>query len=81
MEELVKLRVDELMDYASVCKCPQCRSDVIALALNRLPPRYVTCIQGDVFTRFEAQTFQERAEVVSAILRAAETVRQNPRHG
>ncbi|MGI6151726.1 MAG: late competence development ComFB family protein [Christensenellales bacterium] len=80
MEELVNMRVDELMDQENMCKCPQCRADVTALALNNLPPRYVTCIKGNVFILFEAQTPQERAQVASAIIRAAEIVRKNPRH-
>ncbi|MGI6193382.1 MAG: late competence development ComFB family protein [Christensenellales bacterium] len=80
MEELVIMRVDDYMTKASMCKCPQCRSDVIALALNRLPPRYVTCTKGNVFARFEAQTNQERAEISAAIIRAIEIVRKHPRH-
>lgn len=80
MEELVDKRVDELMDMADMCGCPQCRADVRALALNRLPPRYITSIKGDVFARFEAQTSQDQAKVAGAIVRAIEIVRKNPRH-
>ena len=80
MEELVDKRLDELMSMANMCGCPQCRADVRALALNRLPPRYITSIKGDVFVRFEAQSCQEQAEVAGAIVRAIEIVRKNPRH-
>ena len=80
MEELVDMRIDDLMGAIDMCRCPQCREDVKAYALNHLAPCYVTSNKGSVFSRFTAQTAQHQAEVASILVRAIEIVRKSPRH-
>lgn len=47
MEDAVKDVVEILLrDRNDICKCIQCRTDIIAFALNRLPPRYVVSERG-----------------------------------
>ena len=80
MEEMVALRIDAVLGKADICKCDQCRNDVMALSLNQLPPRYVSRVSGNVFTSFSLNTDQGQAQVLTSLMRAVETVRANPRH-
>jgi competence protein ComFB len=80
MEQAVDIRLPALMKKAGVCTCEQCCADVRALALNRLPARYVVNRVGEAMTQFELLTTQMQAAVVSEILIAIEKVHLNPRH-
>ncbi len=81
MVEAVNETIDSVLSVYDVCKCEMCRMDIIALALNHLPPRYVVRTTGAALTRFTLSREQERAEVITAIVRAIELVSKNPRHG
>ena len=39
MEIFMEQLFDDRKDQIDCCTCPECRSDIIALALNQLPPR------------------------------------------
>ena len=80
MVEAVKETLDSVLSVYDVCKCEKCRMDIIALALNRLPPRYVVRTSGAALTRFTLSREQERADVITAIAQAIEIVSKNPRH-
>jgi competence protein ComFB len=43
MEDLVRIGVDEVLAAGreTVCSCSQCHLEMVAYALNQLPPRYV----------------------------------------
>ena len=81
MESVVETTYEQMKDSLGVCACEQCRNDVIALALNYLPPRYVSTASGELYSKasnsFNAQF---SADVHKAIAQAAEQVRRNPRH-
>ena len=81
MEKIVRDIVEDLfsMEEMDICKCDKCKADVIALALNNLPPKYVVTEKGRIFTELEAYTFQFRADVLKAVVEAMEIVRKNPR--
>ena len=65
---------------ADCCKCPVCRMDVAAYALNRLPSKYVATREGEVYSKLLELEHQFEADVVIAIMKAIEVVRKNPRH-
>ncbi len=50
MEETVLTKIDQLWQTTDFCKCDQCRIDIAAFALNRLPPRYVHSLAGGTDT-------------------------------
>ena len=50
MEETVLKKIDMLWETTDGCKCQKCKLDIAAYALNRLPPRYVHSLQGNLFT-------------------------------
>jgi len=80
MEDLVENKLDELMRAANMCCCERCRADVKALALNKLLPRYVVSVGGEVYSRFEELSTQNQANITAAIMAAIRVVRQNPHH-
>lgn len=64
-----------------VCTCERCQLDIIALALNRLPPRYVVSEKGEVYARaLGLNTNQYEIDILHAILVAIKLVGLQPRH-
>lgn len=80
MEQAIDSKMLELMEKSGMCTCERCRADVRAIVLNSLPPKYVVTRVGEAMIRFELQTAQMQAVVVSEILLAVEKVKRNPRH-
>ncbi|MGI5918365.1 MAG: late competence development ComFB family protein [Christensenellales bacterium] len=58
MEDLVENKLGELMRSADMCCCERCRADTKALALNKLPPRYVVSVGGEVYAHFQELSTQ-----------------------
>ena len=75
---------DVLKDYLKknpqVCTCDICRDDIMALALNQLPPHYVASEEGTIYTKVGFDQIGGKAQVVAAITRAIEQVSSKPRH-
>ena len=81
MEEVVLQKIDSVIArYPDCCKCEQCRLDISALALNNLPPRYVSTHKGDIFVRIQEMEGKNDVDVIQAIAKAIEIVGKNPRH-
>lgn len=49
MEGIVKDKLTEMLKNENCCKCERCVEDMTALALNKLPARYVSTHNGDCF--------------------------------
>lgn len=80
-ECVVECMLDEVLHEEKMCTCRQCRLDVMALALNHLPPKYVVSEQGKAFEIYRLQGLaQSRVTVYQEILRAAQIVKQRPHH-
>ncbi len=81
MEEIIKHKVDDIMsEYPTLCKCELCRTDVMARALNSLPPRYVSQVPGNIYTQFDLYSEQNQANIISALIEAIKLVQSHPRH-
>ena len=81
MESVVETTYEQMKDSLGICSCEQCRNDVIALALNYLPPRYVSTASGELYSKVSnSLNPQSNADVRKAVAQAAEQVRRNPRH-
>lgn len=81
MEDAVRNSLDELMERRSnVCRCSRCKLDIIAYALNHLPPKYVVTDKGHTFTRVAEMTQQFGTDLVVALSKAIKHVNRNPRH-
>ena len=82
MEILVLEKLDEVLaQYPDCCKCDRCRQDIAILALNHLPPRYISSEKGSVFMKLHSMTTENSIEIIEQIAKAAEIVKNNPRHG
>ena len=77
MEYCVLSKLDEVLERFSCCRCDRCRKDIIALALNKLPPKYMVLAEGEPQPDV---TPQLNAQVVTAMIQAVIKVRAHPRH-
>jgi competence protein ComFB len=81
MELLVWELLDEFLEqYPSVCDCEACRYDIVALALNNLPPKYIATDKGELLMRVQGTLTQNRSDVLSALIQATLKVGSNPNH-
>lgn len=81
MEDIVGSYVEEAIGGdESFCKCPRCRLDVMALALNHVKPKYVVTPKGYAYARMDELDAQFEADAIVAVRHAMKVVRENPRH-
>ena len=78
MEETVLNKIDQLLPNTNYCQCENCRMDIAAYALNRLPAQYVQSIKGKVLYRFSSSQVQKDIEVTVAVSQAIEVVGKSP---
>jgi len=81
----VKLILDvilELISKKEMCDCHECVLDVIALALNKLPPKYWVSGKFNAFTPPESfiEDPQNLEIAKKAVLESLKQVTQNPHH-
>lgn len=80
MEEAVRHTIKEIKTNYNFCDCPRCCLDISALALNKLPPRYVVSALGHSFGRADLLVLQKNVDLLSVVLEAIKTVQAMPRH-
>lgn len=80
MEMLVYNKLKSMLHIIDCCHCEKCQKDVVAYTLNHLPPKYVVTHQGELYTRAEALKLQYETDITTALLKAAQIVKENPRH-
>jgi competence protein ComFB len=79
-EVLTKELLPSVMERMDVCTCPVCTGNVLALALNSLPTKYVTTDEGKQYTQLEVYKRQNELDVIAALTRACLRVKGSPRH-
>lgn len=80
MEDAVTYKTNDILKTMNICKCEKCKLDIIAIALNELPPKYVVSQIGELFTKVNELTQQFEVDIESAIVKAAVQVAKNPKH-
>lgn len=81
MEDMVKEQLEEILAKRDdICKCQKCKFDIIVLALNRLPPRYVVTEKGRIYTKLQEQVTQFKADVIRELAKAIIKVNKNIQH-
>lgn len=81
MEDAVKSILDEMLkeeSYAHVADNDRLRLDVMAYALNRLPPKYVATQRGHIYTRVQELRQQFKTDIVVELTKALQRVLANP---
>ena len=81
MEEVVEEVLKRYQAQLKLCcECQHCTTDVKALALNDLKPKYVTNPDHSVYVRAVLEGDpQEVTKLLSVVTRAASKVSSNPR--
>lgn len=77
MENEVLDQLDSVLTRFHGCKCDRCKKDIVALALNKLPPKYVVLKKGQIPPDPDRQM---STQVLTAVIQAALQVRSHPRH-
>jgi competence protein ComFB len=80
MEEVVNMLMPEILRDINACKCPKCTLDIMAMALNQLPPKYIVTEKGELYSKINTLRQQFEVDVISAITKAAVMVKRSPRH-
>lgn len=79
-EVLVKEKIALVMKKMNVCSCTPCMNDVLALALNSLPTKYVTTDAGKQYYQLDIYKKQYETDVLAALTKACVRVKASPRH-
>lgn len=82
MEDIVGECLTEILKDTNikVCKCQKCISDIMALTLNHVKPKYVSTKKGEIYTRVELQNSQLKVDLMDTIIKSILIVARNPRH-
>jgi competence protein ComFB len=81
MERVVKEELNRLLlTRPGICTCRTCQMDVMALALNQLPPQYVVSEGGHIHTMVNMAQDQFKTQVLVALINAINSVSKHPRH-
>jgi competence protein ComFB len=81
MEEIVKNVLNENIDLLHLpCICERCQDDILAISLNKLPPRYIVNQESSPYIRaaFTADR-QGATNILSTVIQSAEVVANNRR--
>lgn len=80
-ENVVREVLEEILAKRdNICKCEVCRLDMMAIALNNLPPQYYVSNKGEVFSRLLATYVETRTKVITELTKAIMQVEQQPSH-
>jgi len=79
METLVLQILDEMWGTLDCCKCDKCKMDIITCTLNQLPPKYVVTKEGELYARLCELNNEHEVEIIIAITKAINTVKENPK--
>jgi competence protein ComFB len=79
-ELIAEAKVGEVITMMEACSCPKCVYDILAIALNSLPTRYVTTDMGKQFIQLNSYRKQFETDVVAALIKACQIVQASPRH-
>jgi len=80
METIIGDKLAEMLEHEDCCKCERCIEDMTALALNKLPSRYVSTRNGELFSKLNSKVRQNSVDINIAVAEAIELVSKKPSH-
>lgn len=80
IEEFVRQKAKETMKEMGACDCETCYLNVCAIALNNLPPKYVTTTRGALFSGITATEIGNASTILVEVTKAVMKVMGNPHH-
>lgn len=81
MEKFVDDKLAVMLSKENCCKCDRCLEDMKAIALNKLPAKYVSTHNGELFSKLDSTIRQNSADITIAVSSAISCVSRNPSHG
>jgi competence protein ComFB len=81
-EALVRMMLEDAYLHKGrlACECEQCIDDIMAIALNRLPSRYVSTDEGMMYAKAQYFDPQLQSDVIRELALASSIDSQKPRH-
>ncbi|MFC5407037.1 late competence development ComFB family protein [Cohnella soli] len=82
MEPIVSHMFEDHFEKTGVlkCACERCQADILALALNHLPPRYTSTQAGEAYVKALFQEPQLQSDILRELASAVQVIEQNPSH-
>ena len=80
MEYIFNDKLTEMLKTENCCKCDRCVEDMTALALNKLPARYVSTHNGELFSKLNSLVRQNSVDLNIAVAEAIACVSKKPSH-
>ena len=81
MEKVVDDKLWEMLKSEECCKCERCLEDMKAISLNKLPSKYVSTHNGELFSKLDSTLRQSAVDINVAVSNAIACVSKNPSHG
>ena len=69
-----------LAAFPDICTCDKCLMDIKAIALNKLPAKYVVTETGEMYSRINEMYIQYETDIMKALVEAIAMVKKNSRH-
>ncbi|MCL2755375.1 MAG: late competence development ComFB family protein [Oscillospiraceae bacterium] len=80
MEKIVQQKLEAYLPDSGCCACDMCAGDIMCLALNKLPPKYVNTHKGELFSRVDQIMLRQNSvDIDFAVINAIEQIKDNPR--
>ncbi len=80
MEAFVTERIEAMLENENCCKCDRCLDDMKAISLNKLPAKYVSSHNGELFSKLDASIRQNAVDINIAVAAAIDAVSKRPSH-
>lgn len=80
MEVLVDERIERYVRMFGLCTCSRCLADVRALALTKLPSKYVVLSESTATPMLSLYRAKFESQVIAQVIQACKTVMEAPRH-
>lgn len=80
MELLVEERLERYVRMFGLCTCPRCLADARALALTRLPSKYVVLNGDTAIPTLSLYRSKFESMVIAQVIQACKSVMESPRH-
>lgn len=80
IEEFVRQKAKETIKELGACDCETCYLNACAIALNNLPPKYVTTTRGALLSGITATEIGNSSTILVEVTKAVMKVMGNPHH-
>lgn len=80
MEKFVDEKLMQMLAGEKCCKCTRCVEDMKAIALNKLPAKYASSHNGELFTKLASSVRQSSVDINIAVANAIDCVMSHPSH-